>query len=166
MNPDDPRLDQALDRRLAALPREHAPDPAVWQAVEARLAPRRRARPWAVAAATGGLALMLAALAPMLERTAPVDPARIAISAETRALQALEPTTLPAAWAEVPAGLERAWQDNQAAIAELEQALERTPGNRMLLDFLAEARLRQARLLGQTAIEDINPTPTERSIDT
>jgi hypothetical protein len=166
MNTDDPRLDQALDRRLAALTREHDPDPAVWQGIEARLAPRLRIRPWAVAAAAGGLALMLAALAPMLQRAPAIDPARIAISAEARALQALEPTTLPAAWTEVPASLERAWQDNQAAIAELEQALARAPGNRMLLDFLAEARLRQARLLGQTTTEDIIPTPTERSIDT
>ena len=40
-----------------------------------------------------------------------------------------------------------AWQDNQQAIAQLEQALEQDPGNRMLLEFLTEARMRQARLV-------------------
>lgn len=156
--------DPELDRRLAALPTESVPDPALWAGIEARLAPRRRTRLWAVAASAGGLALALAALMPMLQREPLADPGQIAIRAETRALQALEPAVQPTGISN--AGLEGAWQDNQAAIAELEQALERTPGNRMLLDFLAQARLRQARLLGQAAAEDIIPTPTERSIET
>ena len=45
------------------------------------------------------------------------------------------------------APLSEAWAENQTAIEELEAALERDPDNRLLLDFLAEARLRQVRLL-------------------
>ncbi|PKL96767.1 MAG: hypothetical protein CVV18_00460 [Gammaproteobacteria bacterium HGW-Gammaproteobacteria-8] len=168
MNTEHHPDDQDLDRRLAGLTTEHAPDPALWNAIEARLRPRRRpwAVPGAIAAAAGALALLLATLTPVLTRQPLPDPGIAAIQAEARALQALEPDPLPATWVEAPAGLEAAWQENQAAIAELEQALERTPGNRTLLEFLAQARLRQARLLGQAATEDFIPTPTERRIDT
>ena len=55
---------------------------------------------------------------------------------------------------------------NPALAHRLEQALERSPGNRLLLDFLAQARLRQARLIGQAATRNSVPISTERKIDT
>jgi len=166
MKTDDSRLDQSLDRRLAALTRAHAPDPALWHGIEGRLPPHRRSRRLAIAAAVGGLALIVATLTAQLQREPLLDPGRMTVDAEAQALRALEPESIPAAWTEAAAGLESAWHDNQAAIAELEQALERSPGNRLLLDFLAQARLRQARLIGQAATRNSVPISTERKIDT
>jgi hypothetical protein len=60
--------------------------------------------------------------------------------------------------AEASGPLEEAWQDNQVAIEQLEQALQGDPDNPLLLEFLSEARLRQARLIQRGLF------PPERSI--
>jgi len=64
-----------------------------------------------------------------------------------RAMRASAPAEPVLSRLDSPQALMQAWQENQNAIAELEQALERDPGNGLLLEFLAEARLRQAQLI-------------------
>jgi len=144
--------DAELDRRLAALARQADPDPRLWQAIEARLdAPARpnRAR-LAVAAAA---VVFVVAVAGVVLRTGPApDGPTLAelTDAEIRAMRRAAPEAGLVTTLDAPHGLEQAWRDNLRAIDELEAALKRDPGNRMLLDFLARARLRQAELLQQT----------------
>jgi len=146
MTDKDSRIaDQALDDRLAALTREAAPGDAVWREIENRIRPRRRV-PLAAAAA-----MVLAICALVVGRWTIESGDRSSmqrlVSAEVTAMRASAPEELTVDRLGSPDALMQAWAENRDAIAELEGALERDPDNRLLLEFLAEARLRQAQLV-------------------
>lgn len=144
--------DRELDRRLAALTRESAPGADHWPTIERRIqAPRRWGLPVAASAAAA-LVLAVAALrvvGPGPEPNEATD-LQAVVSAEARAMQASAPDETDVLRARSPEALMRAWSDNQSAIEEIEAALARDPGNPLLLEFLAEARLRQARLINSS----------------
>lgn len=140
--------DQELDRRLQALDRACEPPESVWQQLEPQLnAPlaRRLTRPWlALAAAVAGLTLFSTLLLTLFspEATLVDSPAPGIVP------QVVEPAT----------GMQRSRQavaaaaaENEAAIRKLEAALARQPGNLLLMEFLTEARFRQADLMGMAA---------------
>ncbi|NKI35846.1 hypothetical protein HFP89_11795 [Wenzhouxiangella sp. XN79A] len=138
--------DAALDARIAALTRSAEPRQRVWTGIAERIRPVRRAGwPWAAAAAVV-LALAIVALQPDRERSSTgSERALQLVQAEVEAMRRAAPV-VTADWLDERPWTE-AWADNQVAIDELEAALGRDPDNRLLLDFLAEARLRQARLI-------------------
>lgn len=140
--------DHELDRRLAALTRQVDPDEGSWPAIEARL--KRRPSRWKLPAAAGlavAASLLVAVLVTSSLDTTPSGTEAGVVSAEIAAMQH------QVSWSEVPrsdainSGLSAAWDENQQAIDELEQALARNPDNLMLMDFLAQARLRQSELV-------------------
>lgn len=145
----EPRIDDSeLDRRLDALVRVAEPPADSWSAIERRIQKRR----WSMAVPAGlaaaavlcGVALVVSQLGP-----APSHPGGIAeaMQAEVHAMRVAAPESPVVTDMESPEALMAAWQDNEQAIDQLEQALERDPGNRLLLEFLTEARMRQARLV-------------------
>lgn len=150
MSPNDPNplneADRALDRRLDALVR-HVPSPdALWPGIDERIRHRRSRTPALAAAATIAVIAVAAALLVPRAPEPGVTAMRALIEREAQALRAGAPASLlPAMW-QPPVTIAPAWRDNQAAIAELEAALERDPDNPLLLEFLAAARLRQAEL--------------------
>jgi len=162
---DNSRLDDAeLDRRLDGLTRIAEPPPGNWTAIERRIRKRR----WTGALSAGlAAAAVLSGVALVLSQVGPVSvpPGAIAetMHAEVRAMRALAPDAPAVSNIDSPAAVMAAWQDNQQAIAQLEQALEHDPDNRMLLEFLTEARMRQARLIRSIGRNSI-PT-NERSIN-
>jgi hypothetical protein len=140
--------DHKLDQRLAALSRQAEPDEGSWSAIESRLSPRQ-AR-WKLPAAAGlavAASVLVVVLAMNPFHSAPDDFGSGLVSAEIEAMRH------QVNWSDVPrhdsvnGGLTTAWEENQQAIAELEQALARNPDNLMLMDFLAQARLRQSELV-------------------
>lgn len=139
--------DADLDRRLAALTREADPAASAWAGIEQRVqAPARRGRAGAIAAVAAALVAVIAAVQWMpADEPAPANPGRTLVQAEAEAMRRAAPVMTGGLVDAVP--LSEAWAENQIAIEELEAALERDPDNRLLLDFLAEARLRQVRLL-------------------
>jgi len=156
--------DSELDGRLNALTRVVDPAPANWDAIERRI--RRRRRPHAIwagiaaAAVLGGVALVVSQIGPA---PAPAGGIAETLHAEAQAMRASAPELPVVSEFDSPAALMAAWQDNQQAIAQLEQALEHDPDNRTLLEFLTEARMRQARLVRSIGR---NQTPTnERSMN-
>lgn len=145
----DSRIDDSdLDRRLDALTRIAEPPPGSWTAIERRIRKRR----WPVLLSTGiaavavlsGVVLVVSQFGPT-----PVPAGGIAETtrAEVQAMRVAAPEAPAVSDFDSPKALMVAWQDNQQAIAQLEQALERDPENRLLLEFLTEARMRQARLV-------------------
>jgi len=165
----DSRMDDAeLDRRLGALTRTAEPVPANWAAIERRIGQRR----WrhlmpagmAAAAVLTGVALVVSQIAPAPETAGTV--ARV-MRAEVQAMRASAPETPAVSEVNSPTALMAAWQENQAAIDQLEQALDRDPDNRLLLDFLTEARIRQAELARFLVRSDGREQPPndERSIN-
>jgi hypothetical protein len=137
--------EQELDARLAALTRESEPEPAVWAAIEQRLQrPRRWLAP--VSAVAGVLLCGLLIGLPPLQHDATRSPGQLAIQTMREAApgpQAIaEVSTTPA--------LADAWQENQAVVRELEQALQAEPDNPLLIEFLVDARLRETRLVQLT----------------
>jgi len=147
--------DHELDRRLAALRRQTPADESLWPGIERRL---RRTRRWpavaAVIAAIGLGALFVAFSA--FDHDTLQQPGFAQREAE--AMRAVAPDPVAVSQIDASPPLMAAWRDNQAAIEELERALARDPDNRLLLEFLSEARLRQARLIQRRFF------PTERSI--
>lgn len=135
--------DSELDRRLDALPREAEPAPENWTEIDRRIRRRRWPALAAAVAIVGGVVLVF--LQPGFQ---PSSSARLEslVSAEVTAMQAAAPESLTVAAPDSAEALMAAWQENQNAIAQLELALQRDPGNQLLLKFLAEARMRQARL--------------------
>lgn len=162
--------DQELDRRLDALARQAEPDPALWQAIEARLdpdtnraAPRTGRQGWIAGTAIAASLVGALALGLVLTENPGFDEREFAASAfqmELIAMRAGAPTSLASLLPDAPESLMAAWSENQGAIDELEQALERDPDNRLLMEFLTEARLRQARLLQHGLSQ-----PHQRSIE-
>lgn len=137
--------DRELDDRLAALAREFDPDDAVWRQIDSRIRPRRRVALAAVATAVLAIGALVAGRLAM-EPGGPSNMQRL-VSAEVTAMQASAPEELSLDRLGSPEELMRAWTENRDAIAELESALARDPDNRLLLEFLAEARLRQSQLI-------------------
>lgn len=147
---DDCQMDDCeLDRRLAALTRDAEPAPANWTAIERRI--RRRRLPALAAAAAGVAAIGFGIMLVARVDTNGFDEgaARSVVQAEVRAMEASAPEHAALRQLDTPEGLMEAWQDNRQAIDELNRALERDPDNQLLLEFLAQARLRQARLVRQ-----------------
>lgn len=136
--------DAELDRRLAALPRVIDAPEALWPGIERRLT-ARGPRIWAGAVAAGLLAAIAGGLWIQGE-IAPrsIDPAAVVVAAEVENMGLSAPRVTRTAVGE---GWQAAWEDNETAVRELEQALENHPGNVLLLDFLAQARLRQSRMI-------------------
>jgi hypothetical protein len=148
--------DRELDRRLDGLTREIEADESLWPAIERRLRPSRR---WpALAATAAALAIGVLVVSQSLdERTKPET--RPGLAGEHAAPAGeITPEALAVSGVDGAQPVMQAWQDNQAAIEQLEQALQRDPDNPLLLEFLSEARLRQARLIQRGLF------PPERSI--
>lgn len=157
--------DRELDARLDALTRETEPDDRTWRRIERRIR-QRRVVPLAATAAVAGIGLGAAIVVAIVSTIvgppsfdgADVSRDRLLVQAEVRAMAASAPDETALRHIDSPEELMQAWQDNRDAIRELERALERDPDNRLLLEFLSEARLRQARLVQQ------GMTTTERSM--
>ena len=147
--------DRELDRRLNALTRETNADESLWPGIEQRLRPARRwpAITGSAAAVTAGAIVIALSV---FDSAPPERPDTAQSQAE--AMRAAAPDALAVSSIYGSQSLMKAWQENQAAIEQLEQALARDPDNRLLLEFLSEARLRQARLIQRGAF------PPERSI--
>lgn len=143
-----PMDDFELDRRLDALSRSASVAPGNWAAIESRIHRRRwpvaRLSAIAAAAVLAGVALVVSQIAP---EPVPSGGMAEAMQAEVQAMRASAPAPLAVSAGDSPAALVAAWQENQQAIVQLEQAMEDDPGNRLLLEFLTEARMRQARLV-------------------
>jgi hypothetical protein len=142
--------DEELDRRLAELPREAQPDDAVWAGIERRMQPARR---WPAGLAAG-LALAAAGLAAIVQiATRAPEPTAMASAAraeaEMRAMRAGAPARLALDRIGSSEALMAAWAENRAAIEQLERALQRAPDNALLLEFLREARMREAGIVQQ-----------------
>lgn len=154
--------DGELDRRLDALTRVAEPPSGSWSVIERRIRKRRwpgvLSAGFAAAAVLSGVALVVSQFGP-----APAGGIAETMHAEVRAMRASAPEMPVSTDIDSPAALMAAWQDNQQAIAQLEQALEHDRDNRMLLEFLTEARMRQARLVKSISRHQ---TPTnERSMN-
>lgn len=142
--------DRTLDQRLAALPRQTEADEQSWRAIERRISRHRQHWLGRIAAGVAVAAsVAIALLVTVPPDSTPTTVSSWVISAEIKAMQH------QVSWADVPAqdavnaGLAAAWDENQQAIDELERALARNPDNLMLMDFLAQARLRQSELIHQ-----------------
>jgi len=140
MNPSD----QELDLRLESLTREAPPPKRVWLAVAKEIEPtRNRNWPWIAVAAAVAFTTLALVLQPwqddrQLSPTIAPPQAWLVPSPDTSNWQ---PVLIE------HAGLSHPWEANQRAIEALEQALQDDPGNPMLQEFLANARLRQAELI-------------------
>ncbi len=147
--------DQELDRRLNALDRSCAPPESVWQKLQPQLETppaRRSSRTWlALVAAVSGLAVISVLLLSSPQTTP--DATLVDLPAPETAPAVVEPSS----------GLQRSRQtlaaaaeENEAAIGKLEAALVQEPDNLLLMEFLAEARLRQADLMSMAARLEID----------
>lgn len=140
---------RTLDARLADLPRVVESPPEPWLGIEERLHAPRRPR-WRVAGAAAAIAASLALAIVVVDQPETQGPAATIITAEAEAMREQAPAR--------PAGtgfnaeLADAWDTNQMAIAELEAAIDHHPDHSMLIEFLAQARLRQSNLIYQAAV--------------
>jgi len=150
--------DFELDRRLHALAREADPPPGNWCAVQRRIRPRRWTAVAAAAAVFAGVVLVTSQFAIEPSSSSRLE---VLVRSEAAAMETVAPEIRGVAAGDSGQALMAAWQENQDAITQLERALRRDPGNRLLLEFLTEARLRQARLarLGKST-----PLENERSM--
>jgi hypothetical protein len=148
--------DRELERRLAALPREAEAPETLWRRIEAGIetgieagaAPRRPV--WFATAASVLVAALAVWLVPV-ERPGNgwLPPDWEVIAATNRHLLELslqETRVHPAVVAE-PAG----WGNHSRAVEELKKALEKNPGDPLLLDLLTRARLREMELVNEFA---------------
>ncbi len=142
--------DQELDRRLDALDRSCTPPDRVWRKLKPQLdAPpaRRSSRTWlALVAAVSGLAVISVLLLSPPSTTP--DPTLVDLPAPETAPPVVEPAT---GMQRSRQALAAAAEENEAAIRKLESALVQEPDNLLLMEFLAEARLRQADLMSMAA---------------
>jgi hypothetical protein len=146
--------DQELDRRLAALDRRCDPPDEVWERIPKQL-PRHHSRsgwPWlAMAAALAGLAIGLLVMLADPEWMAPESPPGLAEQSDA---EPWRPTV------QHQPVFDAAWQENEAAIRRLEQALVSEPDNLLLREFLVEARFRQSALVELALRTDGLSSPT------
>ncbi len=153
---------RALEELLsgaAGLPREIRPPRDLWAGIDARLgeaptqarAPRRAGLPaWALVAAALALVIVTAAVTSFLTRSqdAPIaDEARF-LAASQELIAGVEAQTLSP---ETMANVRRTLEVSDAAIAELQVALERDPGNGELTRMLLATYQRKIELLEQAA---------------
>lgn len=152
--------DKELDRRLIALQREVETDEVAeertWQAIAGQLdinsEPKQashtpfRARRFYAGLSVAASFVLVMLMADPLSRS-PISVSEFVINAEIKAMhQQLR-------WDDIPensslnGGFRTAWNDNQQAINELENALKRNPDSPMLVDFLARAQLRHVELI-------------------
>ncbi len=145
--------DRQLDQRLARLRHPAEPDPRLWQGIAPKLARRRRVWPlWLSAGSAVAAVVLLTVLAVPPRLGSPLDASDRIVGAEIRAMDAHAPSVADLEGARLGEVLGGAWDENEEAIAELEQALARQPGNPMLIQFLAQARLRQSELIHQATV--------------
>jgi len=147
--------DRELDRRLDSLTRQVPADESLWPRIERQTRSPRRWPAVAAIAASVGAGAMFVALSILEDNTA--QPAGYA-QREAEAMRAVSPDAMAVSRVDASPSLQSAWRANQSAIEELERALQRDPDNRLLLEFLSEARLRQARLIQRSSFS------TDRSI--
>ncbi|TVQ33460.1 MAG: hypothetical protein EA370_11800 [Wenzhouxiangella sp.] len=137
--------EQQLDQRLAALDRQCDPPPEAWEAISAKLARRRSRWPWmALAASLCGLVVGLSLL---LGEGGPLRPAVAPGMVEETPPAGVESEQPWRPALQRQAVFDTAWDENEAAIKALEEALASEPDNLLLMEFLAEARLRQSSLI-------------------
>lgn len=156
----DSMTDAALDARLEALTRNATPPAAAWPAVAERIRAgegRVRRRPGRIGALAAAAALVAVLAVTVVQQMPdgpgePIDAGRVLVQAEAEAMRRAAPVATGGLVDALP--LAESWAENQSAIDELEAALDRDPDNRLLLDFLAEARLRQVRLLNSGLVLD------------
>lgn len=141
--------DRTLDARLADLPQAVESPPEPWLEIERRLQGPRRPR-WRAAGAAAAIAASLALAILLVDRPETQSPAETIITAEAQAMREQAPE-FPAG-TDFNAALAEAWDTNQMAIAELEAAIEDHPDHPMLIEFLAQARLRQSNLVYLAAV--------------
>lgn len=141
--------ERTLDTRLADLPRVVEPPREPWLEIEKRLQIKRRPR-WPAFGAAAAIAASLVLALLVVDRPETQGPAATIITAEAKAMRKQAPARPPAAV--VDPELAAAWDTNQMAIAELEAAIEDHPDNPMLIDFLAQARLRQSTLIHEATV--------------
>lgn len=144
--------DHELDLRLEALPRAVDTPREPWDGIKRRLQP---ARPWfgrISAAAALAASVTLAVL--VVESPEPTrdSPAAVVISAEVEAMRSQSGVRNLPVSPHINGGLAGAWEANQDAIDELEAALDNHPDNPMLIQFLAQARLRQSDMITEAAV--------------
>lgn len=147
--------DMELDRRLDALPREAAAPETLWPVIERQIAHRSR-RTWLAGIAAALVMAVLAALTANNlkdlnppDLTGTVSLAATVIAAEISAMDRAAPDAEQVPRTDFDKGWKEAWDLNQTAINELEHALKESPDNRLLLDFLARARLRESELVNR-----------------
>jgi hypothetical protein len=141
--------DRELDRRLAALPRHTETPSQHWQVIAARLdTPARRWPPMATAAIGIAACLALALLVVDPDAGVHSDTAAFIVATEIQAMRT-QASGIEQSGGRLTTEMSGAWEQNQDAIDELEHALARHPDNPMLIDFLAQARLRQHQLIQQ-----------------
>jgi hypothetical protein len=155
------RAQEALLAAAADLPREIRPPRELWSGIDARLAgsqrPRRAGLPaWALVAAALALVLVTAAVTSILTRDyeeaialkpGRADEARF-LAASQELLAGLEAQDLSPETMEI---VRRNLEVIDAAIAELQAALERDPGNGELTRMLLATYQRKIDLLEQAA---------------
>jgi hypothetical protein len=139
-----------LDRRLAALPRTTETPDQLWSGIDQRIDQGR----WPWLNRVGALAAFAAAVVVAILVVEPpslqaLHPGAVVIHAEIEAMNRQSPAKHWVQPVNINGGLTAAWEENQAAIEELESALARNPDNQLLMDFLVRARLRQSELVNQ-----------------
>ncbi|MCB1649197.1 MAG: hypothetical protein H7A05_09795 [Pseudomonadales bacterium] len=155
--------DEALERAIAALPRERQPGHDLWPALEARLTPRQSAwqglAPWAAAAAivlaAAGLWFQNLPAPPVAQNSAPSpllgggDPVAELLSTYERE-KGSQLASLPVSSPAIKRQL-AVWD---AAVGQVRQALQYAPGEPHLLAQLDRLYRQQLRYLEQLATID------------
>lgn len=153
--------DRQLDARLDALPRT-APSPEVWPHIHRRIHARRLPALPAIAAAV----VMVLVSGWLLTQDLPdqpdfSNPAARVMAAEGAVMREL---TAGPDWlrtVDTDSDWRTAWESNRTAINDIEAALANHPGDRLLIDLLARAHLRQAQLLRRLP-DAQRPAPSTR----
>lgn len=163
----DDKHAEALDRALAALPRERMPERDLWPELALRLPPRvplwKRATPWAVAAAiavvASGLWFNPAPPVPVADRTPPgLSPAQAEVRGDPVAdllstYERQKGAQLAALPSNSPA-IRRELAVWDGAIAQVRQALNYYPEDPQLIAQLSRLYQQQLGYLEQVAMTD------------
>ena len=145
MRPDDDPPDPRTAELLRGAPRELRPRRDLWPGIESRLRRRRvpRALPWALGlAAAAGVAFVLLHRPPVRDE--------VQVTAESRELVATL-TAITGTRSATARSLAHHLAIIDAAIAETKAALDETPADPALVDFLQDLDRRRLALLAQAA---------------